>query len=270
MHLEPPRELAVTPPQIGTSAARISQQLASPLALHASNSTPFRVARHSNAAAKSASAAITSTTTTARKRMPQHDVTRGREPFAYWARWDGERTLEGRRQEQIQASSGRASSYWNGHSSASASSGSSPSNPSSVSAAHSAAPLILAGRAAAAAAVVAVGGCSGGLDWSGGWAAVRGRQRLLCLRCVSSKQREQNKMGSADCWGMGFRWKLENSDRSPRGLAIGFRFSHGLKLNGLYRGPCVLAGGPPFTGTMRPNKELKSRSKPLPTSQAIG
>ena len=74
--------------------------------------------------------------------------------FAYCARWDGERTLEGRRQEQIQASSGRASSYWNGHSSASASSGSSPSNPSSVSAAHSAAPLILTAFVG--------GGCGGG------------------------------------------------------------------------------------------------------------
>ena len=95
------------------------------------------------------------------------------------------------------------------------------------------------------------------VDWSGGWAAVRGRQRLLCLRCVSSKQREQNRMGSAACWGMGFRRKLENSDRSLRGLAIGFQFFQGLKMNGLCRSPCAirsLAGGPPLMGLIFSNE----------------
>lgn len=61
---------------------------------------------------------------------------------SYWESSARERTLEGRRLEEIQWRRGRVSSYWKGHSKLSGSNASQPSNPNSPSNVQSFAPLI--------------------------------------------------------------------------------------------------------------------------------
>lgn len=60
-----------------------------------------------------------------------------------WESSEREKTLEGRRLEQIQSRMGRASSYWKGHSKLSGSNPPAPSYPNSPNNEHSLAPLIL-------------------------------------------------------------------------------------------------------------------------------
>jgi hypothetical protein len=60
-----------------------------------------------------------------------------------WESSEREKTLEGRRLEQIQSRMGRASSYWKGHSKLSGSNPSAPWYPNSPNNEHSLAPLIL-------------------------------------------------------------------------------------------------------------------------------